>query len=629
MAHTLRQDDVTVDIAQSNILILDSDLVNVLALKKSLMNNGFTSITHIKPSNELGSLLAKTNPDLVLFNLDLPDHNGFDLLEQLKRRFRNGEKTPIVVVTAQTDTELRKQALSLGACEFISVPANEIEILTRVKTLLTLRRKTLQLSEFDTQNAEQTTVLSRIRDLEKELLSCKKLEEKYRHLALHDHLTGLPNTKMLYERLESCLLANKQTKKPFALLLFSLEQFGEVTKTLGRFSGDYILKIAAERLTHIVERLSAADSRALDKSSCVLRYVGGKFAILLTELESENKAVSLAHQILSSMTMPYEIPDLVLEIGANIGIATSSSTSQDADSVIRKAEVALFKAKQDHQPVVVYSQGIDNYNAMRLALMAELRKAINQNSLSLVYQLQIDIKTHEICGVEALLRWTHPERGFISPAEFIPLAERSSIIKPLTVWVMNAAMQQVKEINQQGFNFSMAINISTSCLRDDTLVGYTKMLLNKHKIPPESMIMEVTESAMMQDPVLGLNLLNQLNRLGIQISIDDYGTGYSSLAYLKRLPLKEMKIDREFIKDIVSDEDDKLIVRTTIEMAHNFGLRVIAEGVEDLKTVELLRQMDCDQVQGFYFAKPMPAAQLVDWVHDYKRVPCNQAAKVQ
>jgi len=262
----------------------------------------------------------------------------------------------------------------------------------------------------------------------------------------------------------------------------------------------------------------------------------------------------------------------------------------------------------------VYEKDIDRYDARRLALMADLRKAINEDSLYLVYQPKINVKTGEISGVEALLRWNHPELGLIPPNEFIPLAEKSSVIKPLTVWVLNNAMRQASAFAQSGLNISMAVNISACSLRDDSIVGYTKMLLQKNNVAADRLTMEITESAMMQDPNMALSLLKQLSLLGVQISIDDYGTGYSSLAYLKRMPVNEMKIDRTFIKDMAFDEDDRLIVGTTINMGHNFGLRVVAEGVEDRETIDILRKMGVDKVQGFYYAMPMPIDELYDWM---------------
>ena len=252
--------------------------------------------------------------------------------------------------------------------------------------------------------------------------------------------------------------------------------------------------------------------------------------------------------------------------------------------------------------------------------MADLRKAINNNDLFLVYQPKMNIKTGVVSGVEALLRWQHPEAGLIPPNDFIPMAEKSSVIKPLTVWVLNNALRQAASFANSGLDITIAVNISASSLRDDSLVGYTKMLLQKNNIEPERLIMEITESAMMKDPVMALNLLHQLSQLGVQISIDDYGTGYSSLAYLKRMPVNEMKIDRTFVKDMASDEDDRSIVDTTIGMGHNFGLRVVAEGVEDRETIELLNKMGIDQVQGFYYARPMPIDELYDWMTIDNRV---------
>ena len=335
---------------------------------------------------------------------------------------------------------------------------------------------------------------------------------------------------------------------------------------------------------------------------------------MLNDLQSETMAISIGHRILATMTLPVELPEMVLDIGIQVGVSLAPRFTCSATELLRQSEVALFTAKSVSQPLIVYEEDIDRYDARRLALMADLRKAINEDGLYLVYQPKINVKTGEISGVEALLRWKHPELGLIPPNEFIPLAEKSSVIKPLTVWVLNNAMRQASVFARSGLNMSMAVNISACSLRDDSIVGYTKMLLQKNNVEPDRLTMEITESAMMQDPNMALSLLKQLSMLGVQISIDDYGTGYSSLAYLKRMPVNEMKIDRTFIKDMAFDEDDRLIVGTTINMGHNFGLRVVAEGVEDRETIDILRKMGVDKVQGFYYAMPMAIDELYDWM---------------
>jgi len=449
-------------------------------------------------------------------------------------------------------------------------------------------------------------------ELSRELEKKNRLQVQGNIPVTMDVLTGLSNTAGLRNHLCGVLQNVTEEDRIVALLLFSLENFGDVTKSLGYDSGDEILKIAATRISDSVRRLT--QSANVQDNYFIAKYSGGKFAIVLNDLQSETMAISIGHRILATMTMPFELPNMVLDIGIQVGVSLAPRFTCSAMELLRQCEVALHTAKAISQPMIVYDEDIDNYDARRLALMADLRKAINEDGLYLVYQPKINIKTGEISGVEALLRWNHPELGLIPPNEFIPLAEKSSVIKPLTVWVLNNAMRQASAFARSGLNISMAVNISACSLRDDSIVGYTKMLLQKNNVTADRLTMEITESAMMQDPNMALSLLKQLSQLGVQISIDDYGTGYSSLAYLKRMPVNEMKIDRTFIKDMAFDEDDRLIVGTTINMGHNFGLRVVAEGVEDRETIEILRKMGVDKVQGYYYAMPMQVDELYNWM---------------
>ncbi|HEY5602318.1 MAG TPA: EAL domain-containing protein [Gammaproteobacteria bacterium] len=596
----------------AKILLADNDLVNVLALKNILHAHGYRNISNAKPAGSERLVDLHNPPSLVVLNVDNTNGAQLQVLKNLQQDLARRD-IPVLLLTRDTGSELVRNALELGVKDIISWPFNENEVVARIGVLLENHYLSKMISAG---RAGQTTAPPghqlQVIELTRQIEQIKKSQQQGMQLAGYDSLTGLANTASMCDYLRSTLRNIQEEDRLVAMLLFSLENFSEITKSVGYACGDQILQMAANRISENVERLQNAKNSPEKFFSA--KYSGGKFVVVINDLESETKAISIAHRILASMSAPFELPNIVLEIGTQVGVSLAPRFTCEATELVRQSEVALHTAKLSSQPLIVYEKAIDNYDPRRLALMADLRKAINNDALYLVYQPKIDIKNGVVSGVEALLRWYHPDLGLIPPAEFIPLAEQSSVIKPLTVWVLNNAMRQAAAFARSGLDISIAVNISASSLRDDSLVGYTKMLLQKNHVAPERLILEITESAMMHDPNKGLNLLNQLSDIGVQISIDDYGTGYSSLAYLKRLPVKEMKIDRTFIKDMAVDEDDKLIVGTTIDMGHNFGLRVVAEGVEDGQTAKLLREMGCDQLQGYYYAKPMPVGELYEWM---------------
>ena len=596
----------------ARILLVDNDLVNVLALKNILHAHGFLNITNSKPISSERIVEKNNIPAVVVLNIDNTNGSHLQVLKTLHQELCI-YNVPILVLTRDVNSDITNNAIKAGAKEVIGWPFGETEVIARINSLLENHFLSQMVKEGG--SAQKETVSSQhlqVIELTRQIDQIKKAQEHNKHLAGFDALTGLANTASLCDHLRNILRNVQEEDRIVAMLLFSLENFSDITKSVGYDSGDKILQIAANRISESVEKLSRGGNS--EKDYFTAKYSGGKFVVVLNDLDSETKAISIAHRILATMSSSFELSSMALDISTQVGVSLAPRFTTEATELVRQSEVALHNAKLGSQPLIVYEKEIDNYDPRRLALMAELRKAINNDSLYLVYQPKVNIKTGVISGVEALLRWNHPELGLIPPNEFIPMAEQSSVIKPLTVWVLNNAMRQATAFACSGLDIAIAVNISACSLRDDSLVGYTKMLLQKNNIQPDRLILEITESAMMQDPNMGLNLLNQLSDLGVQISIDDYGTGYSSLAYLKRLPVDEMKIDRTFIKDMAVDEDDRLIVGTTIDMGHNFGLRVIAEGVEDGQTVDLLKQMGCDQVQGFYYAKPMPVDELYDWM---------------
>jgi len=594
---------------KSEILLIDNDLINILALTNILNSHGFENVRNVKPADCESPFFSRYLPSLIILNIDNTSSGNLHILNNVVQELAS-TKVPILVVTQDVNSEVCEKALGMGADSALAWPFTEQSVLTHVSALL---RDSQQNSISG--NSSPAPVATNMTRTESNMSRANDQLRPTVHiddspLTGFDALTGLANTASMRDHLSNAMRDISDDDRVVAALLFSLENFGDISKSLGLSNGDEILKIAAQRISDSISKLSNGN----DEDYFAARYSGGKFVVVLNNLDSETKAISAAHRVLAALSTPFELRNIVLDVGAQVGVSLAPRFTDDGTELLRQAEVALHNAKVVGQPLIVYEEEIDNYDPKRLALMADLRKAINNNDLFLVYQPKMNMKTGAISGVEALLRWQHPEAGLIPPNDFIPMAEKSSVIKPLTVWVLNNALRQAAAFASSGIDITVAVNISASSLRDDSLVGYTKMLLQKNNIAPERLIMEITESAMMKDPVMALNLLHQLSQLGVQISIDDYGTGYSSLAYLKRMPVNEMKIDRTFVKDMANDEDDRSIVDTTINMGHNFGLRVVAEGVEDRETIELLNKMGIDQVQGYYYARPMPVEELYDWM---------------
>jgi diguanylate cyclase (GGDEF)-like protein len=426
--------------------------------------------------------------------------------------------------------------------------------------------------------------------------------EALEHQALHDPLTELPNRKLMHNRLQQEILRGERRPQQLVLIISDLNRFKEINDTLGHHIGDMILQQAGMRLYHIFR-----------KTDTVARLGGDEFGILLPETNL-NQARKLSRKVLSEFNRPFQIEGHTLSIGISMGLAECPTHGDDVNILVQRADVAMYLAKQNNLGYTVYDPDKDTHTVGRLALMGELRDAIDARKLELHYQPKVDIGSGAIIGVEALLRWNHPQRGYISPEEFIPLAEQTGLIRPLTEWVLARAMRQYREWRRQGLEFTISVNLSVHNLHDAKLLKRITALLEKNNMPSTSLILEITEGDIMTDPLRAREILEELNDMGVTLSIDDFGTGYSSLSYLKQLPVDEIKIDRSFVSEMTRDEDDETIVRATVELAHNLGLRIVAEGVEDEVTFRRLAWFGCDIAQGFHICKPLPPRELAEWV---------------
>jgi diguanylate cyclase (GGDEF)-like protein len=432
-----------------------------------------------------------------------------------------------------------------------------------------------------------------------------RLVDKLRHEALHDALTGLPNRVHLQRRLTAALEEVDDGRSPgAAVMILDLDDFKEVNETLGHQQGDLLLTEVGARLTGAIGSLGT-----------VARLGGDEFAVLLTGTADEEHAVLVGRRVLRSLQQPILLDGLEVEVGGSLGIALAPAHAGDSAALLKRADIAMYDAKTTARRLRVFEPELDTDNPRRLTLVSELRAALEQGGLVVHVQPQARLGSGDVSGVEALARWKHPTLGDIPPDEFIPIAERSGLIGPLTTRVLDATLAGWAQWRAAGHDLGVAVNLSARSLHDPDLVEEVGRLLRRHGVPASRLTLEVTESAVMADPTRAVALLHQLRDLGVRLSVDDFGTGYSSLSYLKRLPVQEVKIDRSFVTTLGTDADDLPIVRAIVDLGRHMGLEVVAEGVEDAPTMDLLGSIGCDLAQGWHLGRPMPLDGLLPWLH--------------
>ena len=455
-------------------------------------------------------------------------------------------------------------------------------------------------------NLEDLKILETIANHASVAFANGRLVERLRHDSLHDALTGLGNRALFQEAMEA--VAPFPEDGVAAVMLLDLDRFKEVNDTLGHESGDKLLQQIALRLVEL-----------LGDRGTICRLGGDEFAILLPTLEHIGEAGELAGRVLAALEQPFSVGDMKLEVGGSIGVALAPVDGDTSTALLQRADVAMYAAKENRSGWELYAKEHDRYSPRRLSLAADLRHAVERGELTLHYQPKAELESGRITGVEALVRWNHPEYGMIPPDDFIPLAEHTGLIRPLTTWVLNEAVRQVALWNSAGMRLNVAVNLSVRSLMDGGLPDEVATALESQSLDATALVLEITESTIMADPNRAIAILTRLSDHGVSLAIDDFGTGYSSLAYLKRLPVDEVKVDRSFVMNMATDNDDAVIVRSTVDLARNLGLRVVAEGVEDAASWDHLRGLGCDAVQGYYLAKPMPAPQFAHWLDNYER----------
>lgn len=559
------------------IMILHHDKEAIALLFGELQKCGYELFYEcVSNISDLTRLLQEFSWDLIIANYTGPRYFALDALNITREVSID---IPFIVVSDQSGEDLAVEVMKAGAHDFVT--------LNNLLRLMPVINRELKEAEIRAAH--------------------RRADETIRYQSYHDTLTRLPNRALFFDRLQQKLLRAHRNKSQVSLLLFDLSKFKTINDQLGYHCGDILLQQLGSRL-----------KSSIRQSDTIARLGGVEFAIIMPDIDSE-ATLYTANKILDLIEKPFFINANHYHIKANIGIAYYPKHGETVDSLIKHADIALQSAKKHMGGLYLYREEQPFAPRKDVSLTSELFKAVNENQLSLHYQPKVNIKTGEVCGVEALVRWKHPEHGYISPEEFIPLAEQTDVIRQITVWVFEACLKQYKEWESNGLELSIAINLSFKNLLDPSCHERVIDILEKHEVPPGAIELELTETTTMSDPHTTKRMMEYFTKLGISFSIDDFGTGYSSLSYLKKLPVKLLKIDKSFIMEMINDDNDAVIVRATIDLAHNLGLKVVAEGIEDRATWDLLQILRCDIAQGYYISKAIPADDIVTWVNNFQQ----------
>jgi len=422
------------------------------------------------------------------------------------------------------------------------------------------------------------------------------------HQTLHDALTGLPNRILLRQRVEHAL-ANTADGGLMAVLLIDLDHFKEINDTLGHMHGDLLLREISQRL-----------AAAVRPGDTVARLGGDEFAVLLAPVATPIQAITLAQSLRSRISEPIDVDGVVMRTEASVGVAVAPGAGRDVDTLLRRADIAMYVAKGGRTGVEVYDSTQESHSPARLAMAGELRRALERRELVVYYQPQAAVSTGQVTGVEALVRWHHPTRGLVGPDAFVPLAENTGLIGPLTMAVLDSALAQVRVWDALGLHLDLAVNLSTRSLLDRGLPGIVSKMLARHGLAPQRLELEITESMIASDPERALEVLADLRAVGVRLALDDFGTGYSSLANLRDLEVERLKIDRSFTQAMIENHPDGVIVASTVDLAHQLGLEVVAEGVETQEAWLRLREIGCDLAQGYFLSRPMAPDHATAWL---------------
>jgi diguanylate cyclase (GGDEF)-like protein len=554
------------------LLLIEDSEDDALMVTHELERHGYELIyERVETYAATNQALDKDGWDLIISDYSMPQFSGLAALALVRKK---GLDVPFILMSGTIGEEIAVEAMKAGAHDYI------------MKNNMTRLPQAIERELREAKGRQER----------------RQTQEFVDYMAYRDLLTGLPNRTLLQDHLQQAIKNAQRESKTVALLLIDLDRFKEINDTLGHHRGDTVLQQVGSRLKKTVR-----------DSDTVARMGGDEFAVLLPLADASHWEI-VAHKIIAALEPPFTMDGIPIDVEASIGIALSPAHGESAELLIQRADIAMYEAKRTKSGFILYAEELNQHSPRRLALMAELRQAIEQRQLKLYYQPKVDLKTGQVIGVEGLLRWQHAQHGFIPPDQFIGPAEQTGLITPLTRYVLEEAIQQSCAWRQEGLNICTSINLSARNLQDLSLPQQVAELMTARGLEPFYLELELTESAIMMNPTRALEVLVRLHEMGVTLSIDDFGIGYSSLAYLKKLPISILKIDKSFVLGMMANENDRVIVRSTIDLGHNLGMKVTAEGVENQALWDELVAFGCDIAQGYHISRPMPASDLPAWL---------------
>ena len=569
------------------IMMVDDEPMMTDVAQAYLEDAGYTRFVAVHEPLQAMETARAQRPGLILLDLMMPELNGFDLLRliRLDERLRY---TPVIVLTAASDPASKLRALELGATEFLSKPVDASELKIRVRNSLAF----------------------------------KVYQDR---LANDDPLTGLPNRRVFVEQLKAGLVRARYSHGTLALLHLNLDRFRQINDTLGHGTGDLLLVAVAERLRQTTRATHSLLGQRLGDAPFLARLGGDEFALLMPDIPSPEAASRVARQVLDALSRSFHVDGQDVYLTPSIGISIFPDDGADDASLLRTAGVAMQHVKASgRNGVEFYSEKINTVSVERLLLETQLRGAIERDELVLHYQPKVDLRTGHIVGAEALLRWQHPTLGLVAPGRFIPIAEECGLIVEIGEWVIQRACAQLAQWRaEHRLAVRVAVNVARHSVVSGTLLDTTRDALQRHRVPARQLILELTESMLMDRVETTAAKLHALRALGVELSIDDFGTGYSSMSYLKQFPVQELKIDRSFVKGTPDDRTDTAIVRALVVLGHSLGMRVVAEGVETEDQRVAMQTLRCDCYQGFLCSPALPAADFIQKVREVNGQPAR------
>jgi len=544
------------------VLIADDDPSIRLVLKYTMEQSGY-QVIEVANGLEAVQAVIRYTPDLILMDAVMPEMDGFRATEEIKK-ILEFQTTPILMATSLDDDQSITKAFEVGASDYITKPFN----------WSVLKHRTARM------------------------LSAANAEKEIRHLAYHDVLTGLPNRMLFMDRIDQAISRAQRENSKFALLFLDIDHFKVINDSMGHAAGDQLLNVVSQRLTQV-----------LRKTDTVARLGGDEFTIIVEALDDCELVAVIAKNILSSLEKYIEINQKEVYIGGSIGVALYPQDGENFGALLKNADTAMYRAKElGRQTFQFYADEMSFKAMQRLDLENQIRNALKNQEFVVYYQPKVDLKTGECSGMEALVRWQHPQRGLVAPVEFIPLAEETGLIIQLDEWVIKSACKQFKKWQECGYPVkNLSVNVSARHFKEGNMLEHCAKVMDEMQMSPEHLEVELTESALVGTYQSAKNILNEIHNMGIKIALDDFGTGYASMSYLKEFPFDTVKLDRSFVKGVPDDKESSAIVKAMIQLAAALNLKIVAEGIETELQKTFLTEQGCTYGQGYLWSKPLSA----------------------